>query len=389
MAFAGALAAVLGAAVWFSLRPAAAPPSADEVQRPAATPPSGAWPPPSPRVQADAPSPAGRPPWESVEYVLAKGNVLPTIAASTDAFQELCRREAEACATNTLFWSGPPTLTAFSILRTHGRLVVLGLDHSRRFPDGEHPAFPACLERALKQAHLPDEEGEDGLSTRTCAVHTLKRPQNDLRELAGRMAACLGPVTEARRVTLTWAQVVAGDQVEIRELRLTAEGDLDGYAERCMLQAAQAPAVQVGEGNRPSFTRLEYSLTLKAFGAPPSPEEARLAAPLPPLPPPTPLSVEQEALAQRRSEEASRLSKKRSWDEAVRVAAQCVADAPRYHPCYRVLGSAAAALAERDESVVELQRAADAYRRYLELAPADDEYVARVREILEQAHLPH
>ena len=104
---------------------------------------------------------------------------------------------------------------------------------------------------------------------------------------------------------------------------------------------------------------------------------------LEPLPPPVALTAEQGRPAPDRQEEARALLNTGALEQAVLAAEQRVADAPRCDLCYRTLGAAAASLAARDQSSVEMQRAADAYRRYLETAPPDEAYVRKVRAILE------
>lgn len=64
---------------------------------------------------------------------------------------------------------------------------------------------------------------------------------------------------------------------------------------------------------------------------------------------------------------------------------KCIKVAPSYHPCYRMLGSVYAAIAARDQSAADMEKARRSYERFLEVAPPDDEYVPKVQAILDQA----
>lgn len=77
--------------------------------------------------------------------------------------------------------------------------------------------------------------------------------------------------------------------------------------------------------------------------------------------------------------------KAKNFERAAIRLERCVKVAPTYAPCYRVLGSVYASIAARDQSISDQQKARKNYERYLELAPPDDEYVPRVKAILENA----
>ena len=64
---------------------------------------------------------------------------------------------------------------------------------------------------------------------------------------------------------------------------------------------------------------------------------------------------------------------------------KCVKTAPQYHPCYRLLGSVYASIATRDQSASDMEKARKYYERFLEVAPPDDDYVPKVKAILEAA----
>lgn len=91
------------------------------------------------------------------------------------------------------------------------------------------------------------------------------------------------------------------------------------------------------------------------------------------------------AEAQALLDEASMLNKGKSYEASVIRLERCIKIAPMFHPCYRVLGSTYAKIATRDSSQNDMEKARKYYERYLEVAPPDDEYVPRVRQILEAA----
>jgi ABC transport system ATP-binding/permease protein len=91
--------------------------------------------------------------------------------------------------------------------------------------------------------------------------------------------------------------------------------------------------------------------------------------------------AEAEAL----SKEAADEKKARNFEKAAMLLERCIKAAPSYHPCYRQLGSVYAFIAGRDGSASDMQKAQKNYERFLQVAPADDEYVPKVRAILDAA----
>jgi tetratricopeptide (TPR) repeat protein len=98
-----------------------------------------------------------------------------------------------------------------------------------------------------------------------------------------------------------------------------------------------------------------------------------------------PVSVAASPEAERLFAEAATARKEKRFEAAVSALERCIRVAPAYHPCYRLLGSTYAGIAMRDDSVADRDRARAYYERFLELAPPDDEYVPKVRAILEVA----
>lgn len=77
--------------------------------------------------------------------------------------------------------------------------------------------------------------------------------------------------------------------------------------------------------------------------------------------------------------------KQKNFDEAADLSQRCVAAYPNDPTCHRLLGTTYASLATRDQSAAAFVRAKAAYERFLELAPPDDEFVPKVRAILDNA----
>lgn len=84
-------------------------------------------------------------------------------------------------------------------------------------------------------------------------------------------------------------------------------------------------------------------------------------------------------------DEARDLMKARNYESATIRLEKCVRVTPGRAECYRMLGSTYAKIAMRDGSDTDMEKARKAYERFLEVAPPDDEYVPKVREILEAA----
>lgn len=92
--------------------------------------------------------------------------------------------------------------------------------------------------------------------------------------------------------------------------------------------------------------------------------------------------------SQRLLAEAQALIKARDYDAAARRLEKCVAMAPADPVCRRVLGSTYARIASRDADAHMLEKARAQYEKFVELAPADDEYVPKVQRILDSAREP-
>lgn len=105
-------------------------------------------------------------------------------------------------------------------------------------------------------------------------------------------------------------------------------------------------------------------------------------------PPPTNVDKKNDpkvAEAESLYKEASEEKKAKNFERAAIRAEKCIKLVPSYHPCYRMLGSVYASIATRDQSANDMEKAKKYYERFLEVAPPDDEFVPKVRNILEQA----
>ena len=94
-----------------------------------------------------------------------------------------------------------------------------------------------------------------------------------------------------------------------------------------------------------------------------------------------PKTQEAEALFKEASDE----KKAKNYERAVVRLEKCIKIAPQHHPCYRLLGSVYASIATRDQSAGDMEKARKFYERFLDVAPADDEYVPKVKAILDAA----
>lgn len=99
----------------------------------------------------------------------------------------------------------------------------------------------------------------------------------------------------------------------------------------------------------------------------------------------TPSSPDALVLAERLFEQGREEKKAKNFEAAVMRFEKCLKIAPRYHPCYRMLGSAYAAIAARDGSALDMEKARKAYERFLDVAPPEDEYYPKVEAILDAA----
>jgi tetratricopeptide (TPR) repeat protein len=94
-----------------------------------------------------------------------------------------------------------------------------------------------------------------------------------------------------------------------------------------------------------------------------------------------------DALAQAKKlfDEAAMEKKAKNYERAVLRLEKCLKIAPSFHPCLRQLGSNYAAIATRDQSARAMEKAREAYERFVAVAPPDDEYVPKVMAILNAA----
>jgi tetratricopeptide (TPR) repeat protein len=75
----------------------------------------------------------------------------------------------------------------------------------------------------------------------------------------------------------------------------------------------------------------------------------------------------------------------KNYERAALRLERCVKLQPSAYPCYRMAGSTYARISARDGSTSDMAKAKKYYERYLEVAPAGDEYVPKVKAILQAA----
>ena len=107
----------------------------------------------------------------------------------------------------------------------------------------------------------------------------------------------------------------------------------------------------------------------------------------PKVDPPKPPAVVNAKTAEAEAlfKEASDEKKAKNYERAVVRLEKCIKIAPQHHPCYRLLGSVYASIATRDQSAGDMEKARKYYERFLDVAPPDDEYVSKVKAILDAA----
>ena len=94
-----------------------------------------------------------------------------------------------------------------------------------------------------------------------------------------------------------------------------------------------------------------------------------------------PKAAEAEALFKEATDE----KKAKNYERAAMRLEKCIKISPTYHPCYRLLGSVYAFIAGRDGSAADMEKARKYYERFIEVAPPDDDYVPKVKAILDAA----
>lgn len=195
----------------------------------------------------------------SSTHYLKEGNKAAVIPQSEHPFQQACRREADACAVNELFWDDPPSQAEFAIERSGEDVVVTGLGGGMKM--GGNERFWSCLERSLKAASMVGVEP----GKRSCMLHHLTIAMNDKDEVVKKVGECLGPVSTAKSIELSWDLVVTDRQVELQKLKVSPDVPLDGYAQRCIEQAASAPPRRFTEDTKPPFTTRHVELTVMTY----------------------------------------------------------------------------------------------------------------------------
>lgn len=119
---------------------------------------------------------------------------------------------------------------------------------------------------------------------------------------------------------------------------------------------------------------------------PPKPDPVVKADPIPkPDPVVKPAANAKTAEAEALFKEASDEKKAKNYERAVVRLEKCIKISPTYHPCYRLLGSVFASIATRDQSAGDMEKARKYYERFLDVAPPDDDYVPKVKAILDAA----
>ena len=83
--------------------------------------------------------------------------------------------------------------------------------------------------------------------------------------------------------------------------------------------------------------------------------------------------------------EAQELTRSKQLNAAGSKLERCMRIAPMYYHCYKLYGSVQAKISVRDTDKIAYEKARRSYERFIELAPATDPDVPRVRSILDNA----
>lgn len=213
----------------------------------------------------------------STTFQLKEGNKVGVAPKGQSPFLEICQREAEACAVNELFWDLPPSMALVDLEPTGDGVVVKGLG---RIKIGGNDRFWSCLERALKAAPMT---GVEPAKKWSCRFESLKTAVNDTGEVVKKVSECLGPVTPASSIELSWDLVNTGRQVEVQHLKVSPNVPLDGYAQRCIEQAATAAPRRFTQETKPPFSQRHLVVTVLTWNeGGPRPSQGI------PVPPPRP-----------------------------------------------------------------------------------------------------
>lgn len=89
--------------------------------------------------------------------------------------------------------------------------------------------------------------------------------------------------------------------------------------------------------------------------------------------------------AARLADQGRRFMREEQLDQAALVLARCTSQVPTYADCHKLHGSVMAKIALRDGRQGAYNQARASYQRFLQLAPADDPDVPKVKRILEAA----
>lgn len=164
-----------------------------------------------------------------------------------------------------------------------------------------------------------------------------------------------------------------------------AKTQLDSAASTKLLRARYDEL----EGRRAKLVAEKVALKVEPPKVePPKVEPPKIEPPKVVEPPKNPLVAKADpkvAEAEALFKEAADEKKAKNYERAALRLEKCIKTAPQHHPCYRLLGSVYASIATRDQSASDMEKARKYYERFLEVAPPDDEYVPKVKAILEQA----
>ncbi len=232
----------------------------------------------------------------------------------------------------------------------------------------------------------------------------------DLRSAASRPAPPVPDVAQAQReidqkLLLAQAAIDSLDWAAATDIlqSCTVDGTLVSQAQKVLLQleaekgnraALEEAARLLKAGDDPAAKKqldaAAHTTLLKArldelLGVHASHIAAKLKKAPPILPPSAEIARGKGDEADGLYREAQDLTRSKQLNAAGAKLERCMRIAPMYYPCYKLYGSVQAKISVRDTDKVAYEKARHSYERFLELAPASDPDVPRVKSILENA----
>lgn len=242
--------------------------------------------------------------------------------------------------------------------------------------DEPAPKPPAALkpDPAKGPSNAAKEKAQAALTEATAAAALLDWPK---AELLAQSAAVDGNLLPEAKALLLALEAEKGHRAALEQAtKFLDSGDLD----KARTSLEQATGTKLLRVRFEELSARREKLVLEMSRTKVAPPRVEPRKP-PHVVATDPKLAEAEGLFQ----QGRRASADKEFQKAAELFEKCAKVAPKYHPCLRLLGSTYANLARINSSSNDNEKGRQAYERFLEVAPPDDEYVPKVRSILEQA----